>query len=172
MSRPLLQDQPQIAWWKTGTNALVKPLVNCTPNFAWNALHLRLTGPLVRGQIETTNEGGSVKRQGDILLVPVEKMPDGLTEVPREKGKIILAEGEITNHLHAIEAPEATFLAEDLESIEGRFLVVEAEAATAGAAGVALEHPEHDTIVLEPGVYEVRRQREYTEAGGISVVAD
>jgi len=105
-----------------------------------------------------------MKRQGDILLVPVEKLPDGLTEVPREKGRIILAEGEETGHLHAIASPEATFLAEDLNEIEGRFLKVEAE--------VALTHPEHDTVTLEPGVFEGRRQREYTEAGGISVVAD
>jgi len=105
-------------------------------------------------------------RQGDILLVPVEKLPDGLTEVPREKGRIVLAEGEATGHLHAIEANEATFLASDLEEIEGRFLAVEGEAA------VELTHPEHDTVTLQPGNYEVRRQREYTEAGGISIVAD
>ena len=161
-------------------------------------------------------------RQGDILLVPVEKVPDGLTEVPRENGKVVLAEGEATGHLHAIYAPEAIFKAEDLEGIEGRFLEVEAEVATehqipifetkvighyteqdqrryeeehgfsedydevrAGdpitetsqvgtrtVKGVALTHPEHDTIIVEPGNYEVRRQREYTEAGGISVVAD
>jgi hypothetical protein len=152
-------------------------------------------------------------RQGDILLVPVKEIPDGLKEVPREKGKIVLAEGEESGHLHAIEAPEAIFKAEDLESIENRFLEVEAEVATehevpifetkvvgqyteadmvpgsdeiqAGdpiletvqvgtrtVKGVALTHPEHDTIVLEPGKYEVRRQREYSEAGGIRVVAD
>lgn len=112
-------------------------------------------------------------RQGDILLVPVQKIPEGLREVPREKGRIVLAEGEETGHLHMIEAPEATFLAEDLKSIEGRFLVIEAEAITAEAAvGVALTHPEHDTIIVEPGNYEVRRQREYSQAGGIQVVAD
>ena len=105
-----------------------------------------------------------MKRQGDILLVPVEKLPDGLTEVPREKGKIILAEGEATGHLHMIEAPEATFLAKDIADIEGRFLAVEEE--------VALVHPEHDTVTLEPGAYEVRRQREYSAAGGIDLVAD
>jgi len=104
------------------------------------------------------------RRQGDILLVPVEAVPDGLVEVPRENGRIILAEGEETGHLHMIESPEALFSAEDLDSIELRFLQVEAE--------VELVHPEHDTIMLEPGAYEVRRQREYTEAGGISIVAD
>lgn len=103
-------------------------------------------------------------RQGDIYLVPIDKLPKGLTEVPREKDRIVLAEGEATGHLHMIEAPEATFLAKDITDIEGRFLAVEAE--------VALTHPEHDTITLAPGNWEVRRQREYDQAGGISYVAD
>lgn len=105
-----------------------------------------------------------MKRQGDILLVPVKELPDGLTEVPRANGAIVLAEGEATGHLHVIEAPEARFLAADLADIEGRFLEVEAE--------VALTHPEHDTITVEPGRYEVRRQREYADAGGITFVVD
>lgn len=103
-------------------------------------------------------------RQGDILIKPVEKLPKGLKEIPRQKGRIILAEGEATGHLHMIEAPEAMFLAKDITDIEGRFLAVEAE--------VALTHPEHATIKLAPGNYEIVRQREYTEAGGISWVAD
>jgi hypothetical protein len=104
------------------------------------------------------------RRQGDILLVPVKKLPDGLAEVPREDGKIVLAEGEATGHLHMIEAPEAAFLAKDLADLEGRFLAIEEE--------VALTHPEHDTVTLEPGNYEVRRQREYSDVGGITFVAD
>lgn len=103
-------------------------------------------------------------RQGDIYLVPIDTLPDGLTEVPRDRGRIVLAEGEATGHLHTIEAPEATFLAQDLADIEGRFLAVEAE--------VALTHPEHSTIQVRPGAYRVVRQREYTEAGGVSIVAD
>lgn len=103
-------------------------------------------------------------RQGDILLVPVEKLPEGLKAVPRENGRIVLAEGEATGHLHAIEAPEAMFLATDLAEVEGRFLAVEAE--------VALVHPEHDTVTLAPGDYAVIRQREYADAGGITYVAD
>ena len=103
-------------------------------------------------------------RQGDILLVPIDKVPANLTEVPREDGNIVLAEGEATGHLHMIEAPEATFLASDLDEIEGRFLEIEAE--------VALTHPEHDTVNLAPGAYQVIRQRENTQAGGVSYVAD
>ena len=103
-------------------------------------------------------------RQGDIRLVPVEQLPDGLHEIPRENGRIVLAEGEATGHLHAIEAPEASFHAESLEEIEGRFLVIEAEA--------ALTHPEHGTIQVPAGNYRVTRQREYAQAGGINLVAD
>ncbi len=105
-------------------------------------------------------------RQGDILLVPVEKVPRGLKEVPREDGKIVLAEGEATGHLHAIDSEEAMFTATDLEDIAGRFLEVEAE------AGVELTHPEHDTIKVPPGKYEVRRQTEYDQAGGAALVGD
>jgi hypothetical protein len=111
-------------------------------------------------------------RQGDILLKPVKDLPDELKEVPRDKGRIVLAEGEVTGHFHAIEDEGATFLAKNEEEIEGRFLVIEAEAITAEAAGVELVHPEHDTIKLPPGIYEVVRQREYSEAGGVNFVAD
>lgn len=105
-------------------------------------------------------------RQGDILLVPIDQVPSGLAEIPRdEEGRIVLAEGEATGHLHAIDAPEATFLAADVADIEQRFLEIEGEA-------VELTHPEHDTVHLEPGAYEVRRQREYSQAGGIERVAD
>lgn len=105
-----------------------------------------------------------LRRQGDLLLIPVTTIPEDLAEVPRVRGQIVLAEGEATGHLHAIESPEATFLAADLAEIEGRFLAVEAE--------VDLTHPEHDTVTLPPGTYEVRRQREYADAGGITYVAD
>jgi hypothetical protein len=91
-------------------------------------------------------------RQGDIMLVPVDKLPKGLTEVPRENGRIVLAEGEATGHAHVLEG-EATFLAADLEELEGRFLAVEEDS--------KLVHDEHGPIGIAPGNYEVRRQREY-----------
>lgn len=99
-----------------------------------------------------TNERSAVLRQGDIMLIPVEEIPDGLKKVPLMGGRMVLAEGEATGHVHAIEG-EAQFLATDLEELEGRFLAVEQEA--------ELVHDEHDTITVPPGNYEVRRQREY-----------
>lgn len=91
-------------------------------------------------------------RQGDVLIVPVKQIPDGLKTVPLENGRMVLMHGEATGHAHVIEG-EAVFLAADLKEMEGRFLQVEAES--------TLVHDEHDAITIPSGRYEVRRQREY-----------
>ncbi len=91
-------------------------------------------------------------RQGDVLLQRVDTIPDGLQAVPLDKGRVILAYGEVTGHAHAVEG-DVRFLAADLEELEERFLHVEREA--------SVVHEEHDTIALPPGDYRVVRQREY-----------
>ena len=91
-------------------------------------------------------------RQGDVMLVPVKKIPKGLKTVPLDNGRVILAYGEVTGHAHAV-IGDVEFLAADLEDLEQRFLRVEAEA--------QVVHDEHDTITLLPGDYRVVRQREY-----------
>lgn len=102
-------------------------------------------------------------RQGDILIIPIDTRPDGLTSQPRDvAGRLVLAEGEVTGHAHAIADPGADLFGSDLED---RFLTVLAE------GGVTLRHEEHAPIVLPPGNYVVRRQREWT-AGDVRRVAD
>ena len=91
-------------------------------------------------------------RQGDVMLVPVKKIPRDLVEVPKEQGRIVLAHGEVTGHAHVIEG-DALFLAADLDEMSQRFLRVEGEC--------ELVHDEHDTITVPAGAYEVRRQAEY-----------
>jgi hypothetical protein len=72
-----------------------------------------------------------LQRQGDVLIRKVDALPDGLKEVPRDaQGRIVLAEGEATGHFHAIDAPDAVFLAKDLADLEDRFLKIEAEHAS------------------------------------------
>ena len=46
-------------------------------------------------------------RQGDVLIVPVESIPEELDPVDREDGRVVLAHGEVTGHAHAIEAEGA-----------------------------------------------------------------
>jgi hypothetical protein len=86
-------------------------------------------------------------RQGDVLIERIDEMPDGLKKV---EGRMILAEGEVTGHVHEVFGEAELFRAEDLEEA---FLLVEEE--------VEVRHAEHGTIMLEPGPHRVSRQREY-----------
>lgn len=101
-------------------------------------------------------------RQGDVLVVPIESIPSGLAEVPRDNGRLVLAYGEATGHAHVVDG-EAVLLAADVAELDERFLHIEQEA--------QLVHDEHDTITLPAGDYIVRRQREYAPEAN-TLVAD
>lgn len=96
-------------------------------------------------------------RQGDVLLVPIEKLPEGAKKVRRGRRGLVLAEGEATGHAHAIVDEGASLYelvdASDVEEMRQRFLRVDQE--------VAVVHEEHGTVTPAPGDYEVRIQREY-----------
>ena len=92
-------------------------------------------------------------RQGDVLIVPVAKIPGDLQPVNREKGRVILAHGEVTGHAHAIKDKRAALFRDP--KLAAIFMHV------SGDSPVALEHDEHDTIQVPPGDYRVIRQREY-----------
>jgi hypothetical protein len=47
-------------------------------------------------------------RQGDVLIVPIEKLPADLEPVAREGRSIVLARGEATGHAHVITDERAT----------------------------------------------------------------
>lgn len=97
-------------------------------------------------------------RQGDVLLIPVNDLPENLSEVPRENGRLILAHGEATGHAHAVTSREAVLL----ESLTGdRYLSL--------SKSTILTHEEHAHPELPAGNYRVVRQREYTPAGIINV---
>ncbi len=93
-------------------------------------------------------------RQGDVLIIPVKSMPNGIEPVPRENGRVVLAHGEATGHAHAIKDKRVALFRDP--KLMAMFMNV------AGDETVALEHDEHDTIHVPPGCYEVRRQVEYT----------
>jgi hypothetical protein len=98
-------------------------------------------------------------RQGDVLVLRVEGDAGELGErvaEPRDDGRVVLAYGEVTGHAHAIVDEAATLwrLAGD-----DRLLLV------GGDTAVALRHEEHATIMVPPGAYVVRRQREFAPDG-------
>jgi hypothetical protein len=102
-------------------------------------------------------------RQGDLLFVQIEgPKPEGTEFENFADGVVadgVLARGESTGHAHRI-APEDLHAGKAKVYVnmmeEPRRLVVEAY------EQVRVLHEEHKPIVLERGLYEVRRQREAT----------
>jgi hypothetical protein len=93
----------------------------------------------------------NIYRQGDVLLMRVDKKPSKAATVKRMGGKLVLAEGEVTGHAHTIEGKGARLFAVNNDH---RFLVVT-------GTDITLAHEEHAAIPLEPGIFRVIRQREY-----------
>lgn len=96
------------------------------------------------------NKSKKMYRQGDVLLIATTETARG--QDAREKGRIILAHGEMTGHAHEIEAtPEVTF-----EEVNAAKIL-----RVMGSQPVMLKHQEHSPIEIEPGTYIARRQSEY-----------
>lgn len=115
-------------------------------------------------------------RQGDVLVVRVDKIPDGLRN--DKPAKVILAYGEVTGHHHRFEGGNVTaFYKEgDDNTMSGagnlRGTATNVEFITVGLGGADLVHEEHDAIHHEAGDYKIVRQREYDVMQGIRAVAD
>jgi hypothetical protein len=102
-------------------------------------------------------------RQGDVLIIAVKNLPTKLDPVDREAGRVVLAHGEVTGHAHTISDKRAALFRDP--KLMAVFMHV------SGDAPVALEHDEHDRIMIPPGNYQVIRQREYSPES-IRQVAD
>lgn len=100
--------------------------------------------------------------QGDVMLIPVAEMPEtGRTIAATENGAHIVTHSE-TGHHHVIMERPGVQMFQDTMDIFRSWLVISGEPAD-------LEHlrttDTHETVRLSPGVWEVRRQREYSPAG-------
>ncbi len=103
---------------------------------------------------------GKHYRQGDVLLIQIEGLPEDARETkPDEEHRIVLAYGEVTGHAHAVSTAQADLY----EAGQDRFLKIQ--------SGASLVHEEHSTIMLDPGTYKIVRQREYVPQSW-RVVAD
>lgn len=87
-------------------------------------------------------------RQGDLLFIKTDAAPTGV-----KKHSLVVLGSSITGHDHAITAGEV-WEATPTRWEPANFYVV------IPPAGADLIHPEHKTIALPGGTYEVRRQRE------------
>jgi hypothetical protein len=106
--------------------------------------------------------------QGDCILRRVDKMPDGVKEVPRVDGKIVIAYSE-THHHHAVDNMHVKAF-----EVPGNSLVMylRYENGITETGGADVVHHRawdtHETLKLlgKPGdIWEVRRQREWVPEG-------
>ncbi len=105
-----------------------------------------------------------VIRQGDVMLVPIAKLPEGLHPAPAENDRLVIAHGEVTGHHHSFAMSDRVAMFREDGSGGGLFLFAQGP--------VMLEHQEHDTIPVAEGAWEVRRQRTVTSTGASQRVAD
>jgi hypothetical protein len=88
-------------------------------------------------------------QQGDVLIESCESMPGGKIVEPTERG-FVLAEGEATGHFHAIADVEGM----ECEEKDGMFFIKLDREKT-------VTHEEHNPVTVPPGIYRVRKVREY-----------
>ena len=101
-------------------------------------------------------------RQGDVLIESIATIPDE-AEKQKPSARIILAQGEVTGHHHALETVEPADWWKEGEISTGN----QKPATLAGELFVSLPngggvtHQEHAAINLPAGHYRITRQREY-----------
>lgn len=107
-----------------------------------------------------------IYRQGDVLIRAVadSEVPAELKPVERDKGRVVLAYGEVTGHAHAIRHNNAHLFVETKAEKPRTFLRVvkpEGKLHTDKNSYALLRHEEHAPVKLAPGAYEIVHQREY-----------
>ena len=117
-----------------------------------------------RGRGSGAQPIGRMMRQGDVLLVEAPSSAPSVYErdVRRDgAGRLVLAVGEATGHLHAIGEPTARLV----DDRDARYLLV-------GGSGATLVHDEHAPVEIPMGRWRVVRQREWDGFVGFREVRD
>jgi hypothetical protein len=108
--------------------------------------------------------------QGDLLIERVDDIsPSGTILSPNAAGAMILAEGELTGHHHAIFERVTMFRDDALARDVPGGLYIGHVKVEGGPA--TIQHQEHAPIALGEGTYRVRRQRELEPRDAV-IVAD
>lgn len=96
-------------------------------------------------------------RQGDILIIPVGEIPMDGASVHTDG---VIARGEATGHAHRVDPKRAQVITLERNGEVFEYLRV--------FEPVFITHEEHAAVRVEPGIYEVRRQRELSLADAAS----
>lgn len=102
----------------------------------------------------------NIAAQGDAMLKRVDSVPEGYEPAPIVNGEYIVAHSE-TGHCHVIEASKSAQMLINQTNDFIAYIKVEKD--------TELKHKRsfdtHESLLLKKGIYEVRRQREYTPEG-------
>jgi len=93
-------------------------------------------------------------RQGDLCLFKIDKLPEGLTETNTK----ILVSGSHGHH-HTINKGKVYL--KPVDTYVFGYLV---------AKDTTIDHEEHGGMKLTDGIYELRKQQEFTPAGLVPVI--
>lgn len=99
--------------------------------------------------------------QGDMLLTKIKALPSNVTKTEAVNSKFILAHSE-TGHNHTVKKQAGiTFYSNDNDPFIAYLVVDNTKCLVEHERGFDT----HESISLKDGIYEIRRQREYTPEG-------
>jgi len=104
-------------------------------------------------------------RQGDVLIERIATVPEEVVGT-EHINRVVLAYGEATGHAHALCGTIDVIRVKDQPPETPRYLRV------VGDLNALLNHEEHGTIPVAPGLYRVTRQVEWTDEDEPRYVAD
>jgi hypothetical protein len=102
--------------------------------------------------------------QGDLYIRRIEKLPAGVAEIKAEKGHYVVAHSE-TGHNHVIAERQNVRLYSNGDPMVSYLEVIEATDKTETLLEHLRNFNTHETINIPSGIFEIRRQREYTPEG-------
>ena len=101
-----------------------------------------------------------IAAQGDVMIIRIEKMPGGLQEVAPVENKHVVAHSE-TGHHHTILSDRVKYFRPDDSGAFAAYVSVDESTPLVHERGFDT----HESILLAPGNYLIKRQREYTPEG-------
>lgn len=100
--------------------------------------------------------------QGDILIRRVKDLPANAVEQPPENGQHIVTHSE-TGHHHVMRAQHVRMFRLPDDGMPGMMSYLKVDEVT--ELKHLRPHDTHESLEFKPGIYEIRRQREYTPEG-------
>jgi hypothetical protein len=104
-----------------------------------------------------------IAAQGDFLIFRIDSIPTNVEPVTPENGVYVIAHSE-TGHNHVMEAERVTaYKPAGVKEVDLYQMFFSVEAPT--EINHLRSFDTHEALLVPPGNYEVRRQREYTPEG-------